>query len=237
MEQFAVDSLDELADVPVETAANPQPPQLGTPHDQPIVLVCTHASRDQCCAIIGRPIATALAARLGDCVFETSHVGGHRFAGNVVCLPSGLVLGGLDPQNAVTLVGEVAARSSSMNVPPTVLPFVRGRSCLRPHEQVAELAVARQIGVLATAVDSAKLPAAANADSSAPADDPAVVRDSSGNGADILGRYRVVVQADGREFVVAVHQRQTGEAVVASCGDDTLTPVTRFDPVLVEQQH
>lgn len=241
MEQFTVGSVDELVDLPVEAAAAPQAPGVGRSLAGPLVLVCAHASRDQCCAVIGRPVAAALTAGLGEAVFETSHVGGHRFAGNVVCLPTGLMLGGLDPSNAVTLVGQAAAIEPGGPLSPELEPFVRGRSFLQPHEQVAELAVARHAGGLASSITTAR-----TIDHAASVDEVPTIGNSSDEGGvtdipasdavdasraddNALGRYTVVVQSCEREFVVDVRHRQTDQAVLASCGDDALAPLTRFD--------
>ena len=66
------------------------------PHHGPVLLVCTHGRHDPCCAERGRPLAAALAARWPELVWEASHVGGDRFAGNLVVLPRGDYFGGLD---------------------------------------------------------------------------------------------------------------------------------------------
>ncbi|WP_345409289.1 sucrase ferredoxin [Nonomuraea salmonea] len=61
--------------------------------DEPVFLVCTHAKRNACCARIGLPLARSLAEKkLPDRVWETSHVGGDRYAANLVCLPHGIFL-------------------------------------------------------------------------------------------------------------------------------------------------
>jgi hypothetical protein len=58
----------------------------------PAALVCTNAQRDLCCAERGRPLALGLAAE-GAAVWESSHLGGHRFAPTAAVLPYGVVLG------------------------------------------------------------------------------------------------------------------------------------------------
>jgi hypothetical protein len=70
---------------------------------QHLALVCTQGRHDLCCAVRGRPVALELArtAPLWD-VWECSHVGGDRFAANLLLLPSGEMFGGLDPASAVT---------------------------------------------------------------------------------------------------------------------------------------
>lgn len=80
--------------------------------EHPLLLVCTNGRHDPCCAEFGRPVATALSSAFGDLVWEVSHIGGDRFAGNVVTLPDGIYYGGLDPDRAVAvatahLAGEI----------------------------------------------------------------------------------------------------------------------------------
>ena len=78
------------------------PPSFGSPTDGPVFLVCTHGRRSACCARFGAPLAQALAARHPGQIWETTHVGGHRFAANLVILPHGLYYGpvGLDAATA-----------------------------------------------------------------------------------------------------------------------------------------
>jgi hypothetical protein len=58
-----------------------------------VFLVCGHGQRNACCARFGAPLARQLAARYPGQVFQTTHVGGHRFAANLVILPHGLYYG------------------------------------------------------------------------------------------------------------------------------------------------
>ena len=69
-----------------------------------VILVCTHGVHDACCAIRGRPVAAALTEQWPGQVWECSHVGGDRFAPNVVVLPDGFYYGNLDPDSAVRTV-------------------------------------------------------------------------------------------------------------------------------------
>ena len=98
------------------------------------MLVCAHGKRDQCCAVLGRPVAAGLAAEFGDAVWECSHTGGHRFAPSLILLPTGYTYGRLSTQESADAV-RAAARGE---VYPTGL---RGRSCWDAPGQVAELAV------------------------------------------------------------------------------------------------
>jgi hypothetical protein len=126
-----VAALPAALDLEALLAADSAPHDLpGTPAPTPAraLLVCTNAKRDQCCAVLGRPLAAALARSAGDAeVWETSHTGGHRFAPTFVSLPDGYLYGGPD------------AASGSVDA-------CRGRSSLVPEAQVAELATLRALG-------------------------------------------------------------------------------------------
>lgn len=103
----------------------------GRPSGEPIFLVCTHARHDACCALLGRPVYAALSAAHPERTWETSHVGGDRFAANVVILPEGLYYGGLDADSAVRTVETHA----SGLIDPT---YFRGRSAQPAPTQAAE---------------------------------------------------------------------------------------------------
>ncbi|GAB3793109.1 sucrase ferredoxin [Nocardioides ungokensis] len=101
-------------------------------HEGPLWLVCTNGRRDRCCAEAGRPIAAALSARWPDETWETTHLGGHRFAGTLLALPSGLALGRLDAGSAVAACKELEAGRLPLD-------HARGRAGRPPAVQVAEL--------------------------------------------------------------------------------------------------
>ena len=79
-------------------------PGFGEEVDEPVYLVCTNGRHDRCCATYGRPLALALAASHGELIWESSHVGGDRFAGNLVCLPGGHYFGRVGPDDAARVV-------------------------------------------------------------------------------------------------------------------------------------
>lgn len=96
-----------LADVAASTeglGADADPGDGWEPMAAPIYLVCTNGRHDQCCANLGRPLVRALRdSAWADQVWESSHVGGDRFAANVVSLPRGLYFGRVDPTVAPSL--------------------------------------------------------------------------------------------------------------------------------------
>jgi hypothetical protein len=77
----------------------------GSAVTEPVFLVCAHAQRNACCARFGGPLAQALTARYPGQVFQTTHVGGHRFAANLVILPHGLYYGPVGLPEATAAIG------------------------------------------------------------------------------------------------------------------------------------
>jgi hypothetical protein len=114
---------EELLSLPLDGS-------VGTPSPDPFFLVCTHGRHDACCAVEGRPVAAALAGVRPGAVWECSHVGGDRFAANVVAMPHGLYYGRVGPEDAAELV---AAHDNGEVVP----RLLRGRSTSVPAAQAA----------------------------------------------------------------------------------------------------
>jgi len=109
------------------------------PIEGPLFLVCTHGRRDVCCAERGRPLAGALATVVPGATWESSHVGGDRFAGNLVAFPHGLYLGRVRADEAA----EVARSYGNGRVS---LRHLRGRSCYPMPVQAAEHALRTREG-------------------------------------------------------------------------------------------
>ncbi len=67
------------------------------------LLLCTHGTRDRCCAKLGGALYRELSECLPDRVrlWRTSHTGGHRFAPTGISFPEGLMWAGLDRELAL----------------------------------------------------------------------------------------------------------------------------------------
>ena len=68
-----------------------------TPFEGALFAVCTHGRRDPCCAERGRPLASALSEAFPEQTWESTHIGGDRFAGNMIAFPHGFYFGRVDP--------------------------------------------------------------------------------------------------------------------------------------------
>lgn len=131
----------ELADVAELEVADLRPGAPGKPVTMPTLLVCTHGRRDACCAAKGVPVYEALRGFVEpDALWQCSHLGGHRFAGNVLALPHGIVLGRVRPVDAPRIAVQLAAGT----VP---LAHFRGRVVHESAAQAAELAIRERLAV------------------------------------------------------------------------------------------
>ncbi|MFD9905170.1 sucrase ferredoxin [Streptomyces sp. NPDC059063] len=107
----------------------------GTPHTgAPLALVCTNGKRDRCCALLGRPLASELAASGEEGVWEVTHLGGHRFSPTLLVLPYGYAYG----RTAAHTVKEILQGVREGRV---VTDGCRGSSAWERPGQAAELAV------------------------------------------------------------------------------------------------
>lgn len=113
-------------------------------HTEPLWLVCTNGRRDVCCAELGRPVTAALSEQWPGETWETSHLGGHRFAATLLALPSGITLGRVDP----VTVKEATQQVADGDHPTT---YSRGRAGLTPAEQAIDIHATR------TGIDPSRL--------------------------------------------------------------------------------
>jgi hypothetical protein len=108
-------------------------------YDGSLFCVCTNGRHDACCAERGRPVAKALEQAHPEETWEVSHVGGDRFAANVVVLPHGLYYGRLDPASAIAVAGSHLAGELDLD-------HLRGRASYPMAVQAAEIHLRRELG-------------------------------------------------------------------------------------------
>jgi hypothetical protein len=167
--------------------------------DHPLLLVCTHGKHDPCCARYGRPLYDALAGELEpDWVWQTTHVGGDRFAGNLVCLPHGLYYGRLDGPAAALVLDDLLAERVHLD------PY-RGRSCYSFAVQAAERAVRVDTGLCG--LDDLRLVTAHRRSD---------------------GAWSVAMSARGRGIEEVDLREEAGDLVHLTCGSDELRRPRRF---------
>ncbi len=173
----------EIADAPWDGS-------VGERSDELTYLVCSHGGHDACCALRGRPVARGLLAAGAD-VWECSHLGGDRFAANVVVLPLGIYYGRVPGDGT-----EVLAAHEKEQV---ALPWLRGRAGLPPAVQAAQHHARGELGLLG--VDD--LPARRTTRLS-PAGDP-------------VEQWEVVLADGDGEVLVRLECHPTAEAYRLTC--------------------
>ncbi|MBG0851999.1 sucrase ferredoxin [Streptomyces spinoverrucosus] len=184
----------------------------GRPHTgDPLALVCTNGKRDRCCALLGRPLATELAASGTGGIWEVTHLGGHRFSPTVLVLPYGYAYGRAEAHTIKDVLHGVQERR-------IVLEGCRGRSAWERPGQAAELAVRAAVGEYA-------------------ADALSVVRtENTVRTDDAAPRWEVIVaHADGRHWRVIVAQSASLPPRAESCGTSILGAPARMDVVAVHE--
>jgi hypothetical protein len=208
VERRTVDDLRDLADLDVATLATGRPPRFGNLCDQRVILVCTHGRRDVCCARLGRPAAVRLDRRLPGLVWETTHVGGDRFAANVVTLPDGSYHGGITAADTDELADAVMTGRA-------VPDRLRGRAGLPAPVQAADYYARARYGVR-------------RLDGIVPLRHERVAAD---------GTVRVQLQLDGgARCLVYVRPRKFAEVRATSCaGSGTTGAPGTFDLVGLER--
>jgi hypothetical protein len=139
IEQLDIDEAHQLVELDLAALSEPDPPGVGAPGPASLHLVCTNGRHDACCADFGRPVVRSLAAAGVPDVWESSHVGGDRFAANIVCLPQGVYFGRVDPEQATGLLADFARGVLDLD-------RYRGRSCFSPLLQSAEIFARRELG-------------------------------------------------------------------------------------------
>lgn len=171
----------------------------GIPSYEPFFLVCTHGRHDTCCAVEGRPVAAAIARIRPAAAWECTHVGGDRFAANVVALPHGLYYGRVEP-------GQVADLVKAHDRGEVLPDLLRGRSVMPPASQAAVAEVRRRFGE--RGIDSVH---------------PAGVIHLG------AGRWQVRVRTPGRTLMVTVQAGAGPESGLLTCHARHAAHPPRFD--------
>ena len=204
--RLRVKDYEDLRALDLASIARGQDLQGGELTGEPLHLVCTHGRRDKCCAKFGIPVYNSLRDCLvssdcaGESVWQSSHVGGDRFAANVVCFPHGLFYAHATEETALRIVSEYRAGR-------VVLDKFRGRACYLGFTQAAEFFARTESGI--TRLDALRFR------SSAP----------EGHSA---WRVRFVEESAGRvhELLVASHTSEFQNFI--TCHAEVERPVPQF---------
>ncbi|HSO27449.1 MAG TPA: sucrase ferredoxin [Anaerolineales bacterium] len=139
--RFELPDYAALTQIDLNAVIQKQPAFEALRWNEPLFLVCTNGRRDACCAKFGLPVFQAAFEQAGAAVWQSSHVGGHRFAAILLCFPHGLYYGRLG-------VGDVAEVILAYERGELRLPYLRGRASYPQPAQAAEILLRRQTGEL-----------------------------------------------------------------------------------------
>lgn len=140
--RFQLEEYEELLELDVAALLANGSAADGFRYRDPLFLVCTNGLRDRCCALYGLAVYRALFPLAQGAVWQTTHVGGHRFAANLVAFPDGTYYGRLQPEEAEAFVA--AQQRGEL-----FLSRLRGRVCYEEVVQAADYFLRRESGRLA----------------------------------------------------------------------------------------
>lgn len=109
--------------------------------EKPILLVCTHKNYDQCCGRMGYTLYKDIQDDDYFDLWQTTHLGGHRFAANVVILPAGIYYGRVDNSSFYVLKDKYLKNQIALEI-------LRGRAYYDKYTQAAEYYLRRSTGEL-----------------------------------------------------------------------------------------
>lgn len=136
-------SIEDVARLDYRAWLQGTPPPGSERVEQPLFLVCVHGKRDRCCAQRGMPVYNALSKLAPSRVWQTTHLGGHRFAATLVELSSGACYGRVPPEEAPALLE--AHDAGALHT----LTRMRGFCQQTTAVQAAEIMLREQLGELA----------------------------------------------------------------------------------------
>lgn len=140
---LTLDSVSDLLDVDLAPLKTGGEISGASPLDAPLFLVCTHGRHDACCSIKGNQVSRIACSEPGFDGWECSHIGGDRFAANLVCFPHGVYFGRVD-------TGDVLRLMTGYREGRIELEHYRGRCCFPFPVQAAEYFVRRELGAVGT---------------------------------------------------------------------------------------
>ena len=133
--EFQIEHYEELLNIDVDGPSE----QFRVDHS--LYLVCTDGRHDKCCSKYGLPAFRTIQERMGHSAWQCSHVGGDRFAANVLLFPFGLYYGQVCPKDVDPLLDSSLRHQ-------IYLKNLRGRSCYQRPAQVGEYFVRRESGLI-----------------------------------------------------------------------------------------
>ncbi len=135
--KFTLDSFEEIISLNLTDLTKNEDIR-NSETDEKLALICTHGTYDRCCGTYGVPVYNEIYSSEHLNVWQTTHVGAHRFSANLVMLPEGIYYGRVDPGNVESITrahinGEI------------YLDCFRGRCCYGQISQVSDYFLRKEI--------------------------------------------------------------------------------------------
>ncbi len=104
--EFRLNAYEDILSLDLPSMLAGDPRYTPSVRPDPLFLVCTHGTRDKCCARFGLPTYREMRKAAPDAVWQCSHIGGDRFAANVLVLPHGLYYGRVETADVPVILDE-----------------------------------------------------------------------------------------------------------------------------------
>ncbi len=197
---FRLDAYDDLLALDIPAICAQDPAYDDHRQAEPLFLVCTHGRHDRCCARYGVAVYERMAADVGAAVWQSSHVGGHRFAANMISLPHGVFYGYLEADRVPAVLDAVQGGQ-------VALDFYRGRVCYPQVAQAADYYLRAETGLMD--LDAYRFADAERTDSN-------------------RWIVRFVARTSGDTHDVTLAEDRSSVKTYGSCGDAQPSPVTQY---------
>ncbi|MGQ0793313.1 MAG: sucrase ferredoxin [Deltaproteobacteria bacterium] len=164
-----------------------------------IFAVCAHGSHDACCGTLGAPVYLE-AERGGNPVWQSTHLGGHRFAPTLVCLPEGIYHGRVSQDGVCSLMSR---HKKGLITPQSY----RGRSCYSAEAQAAEFFLRRETGLMGLS-------------------EFRLIKSQRAGDSEWTMEFGA---SGGGIYNIRIGRNSSALKLITSCGDDEKSPVAQFE--------
>jgi hypothetical protein len=199
--EFSLENYEDILAMDIVAILRADPAYRGHLRQEPLFVICTNGRRDPCCAKWGVATYNALADQNEIKTWQSSHLGGHRFAANLVYLPYGIYYGHIAPEQVSRLVADALSHRIT-------LENYRGRASYPSVVQIAEYYLRAETGNLS--LDGFRL-------------------DSSRETGPDQWETKFTSTSDGKPYILNLAGELTGDTIFESCSTpDDRKPVKRF---------
>jgi hypothetical protein len=167
----------------------------------PVFLVCTNGEYDKCCGKYGVPVyLEAVKNENAFATWQTTHLGGHRFAANVLFLPEGIYYGRVRGVDVSKLIMHFVNNDID-------LEHYRGRSCYSKDVQAAEYFLRNLTGE--TEISAFQFKEAMNM------------------GKEKLV-FEFISKSDSKNHLLHIQKDKSAMLNYTSCGDNEKSPIAQY---------